>query len=69
MDICYNILIYCYAKNGIDFQVFRFLKKKKILFPYTKIYVEHFHPTDKSDNKINEFMQVCLKHIFCKVFW
>lgn len=51
---------------------FIFLKKEtehwRILFPFTKIYVERCHPSPKSDNKINEFVQLLLRLGLCKMF-
>lgn len=40
----------------------------RIIFPFTKIYVEHCHPTAKIDSKINKSKQLFLRHGLCKVF-
>lgn len=55
-------------KIVLIFFFFKETEDLRILFHFTKIYVEHCHPTAKSDNKINESLQLFLRHGLCKVF-
>lgn len=55
-------------KKAVIYFFFKETEHWRILFPFTKIYVGHCHPSPKNDNRISEFVQLLLRLGLCKVF-